>query len=88
MLKRAGSALATAPLIAGLALSGLLLTGSAQAGAATAGAAKADSAVSTGAALAAQQNGAPVSIEAGLGFGLTPATDHLVLKLILSKDLN
>ena len=62
MLKRAGSALATAPLIAGLALSGLLLAGSAQAGAATAGAAKADSAVSTGAALAAQQNGAPVSI--------------------------
>jgi hypothetical protein len=33
-------------------------------------------------------NGAPVSVEAGVGFGLTQATDHLVLKLILSKDLN
>ena len=36
----------------------------------------------------ADYNGAPVSIETGVGFGLTPATDHLVLKLILSRDLN
>jgi hypothetical protein len=36
----------------------------------------------------ADWNGAPVSIEGGIGFGLTPATGHLVLKLILSKDLN
>jgi hypothetical protein len=33
-------------------------------------------------------SGAPMDIEAGLGFGLTPASDNLVLKLILSKDLN
>jgi len=33
-------------------------------------------------------NGKPVNIEAGVGFGLTPATDHLTLKLILSRDLN
>jgi hypothetical protein len=33
-------------------------------------------------------NGKPINIEAGVGFGLTPATDHLTLKLILSKDLN
>ena len=30
----------------------------------------------------------PVSIEGGVGFGLTPATDHLTLKLILSSDLS
>lgn len=36
----------------------------------------------------ADWNGAPLSVEGGLGFGLTPATDRLVLKLILSKDLN
>jgi hypothetical protein len=36
----------------------------------------------------ADYNGAPVTIETGVGFGLTPATDHVVLKLILSKDLN
>jgi hypothetical protein len=29
-----------------------------------------------------------VHIEAGVGFGLTPATDKVMLKLILSKDLN
>jgi hypothetical protein len=33
-------------------------------------------------------NGAPVNVEAGLGFGLTQASDRLVAKLILSKDLN
>jgi len=32
--------------------------------------------------------GKPWSIEAGVGFGLTSATDHCVLKLILSRDLN
>jgi hypothetical protein len=30
----------------------------------------------------------PVSIEAGLGFGLTPGSDGLTAKLILSSDLN
>ena len=30
----------------------------------------------------------PVSIEAGIGFGMTPASDNLILKLILSRDLN
>jgi len=30
----------------------------------------------------------PVSIEAGLGFGLTPGSDKLTAKLILSSDLN
>ena len=30
----------------------------------------------------------PVSIEAGLGFGLTPGSDKLGAKLILSSDLN
>ncbi len=30
----------------------------------------------------------PVSIEAGIGFGFTQASDNLVLKLILSHDLN
>jgi len=34
------------------------------------------------------RNGEPMDIEAGVGFGLTSGTDHLVLKLILSKDLN
>jgi len=33
-------------------------------------------------------NGKPWSIEGGVGFGLTSSTDHLVLKLILSRDLN
>ena len=33
------------------------------------------------------RNGAPMDIELGAGFGLTSATDHLVLKLILSRDL-
>lgn len=33
-------------------------------------------------------NGKPINIEGGIGFGLTPSTDHLTLKLILSKDLN
>lgn len=32
--------------------------------------------------------GEAVSVEGGVGFGLTPSTDNLVLKLILSKDLN
>jgi len=30
----------------------------------------------------------PVSMEGGVGFGLTPGTDKLTLKLILSSDLN
>ncbi len=30
----------------------------------------------------------PVAVEGGVGFGLTAATDHLALKLILSSDLN
>jgi hypothetical protein len=29
-----------------------------------------------------------LDVEAGAGFGLTPASDHLTLKLILSRDLN
>lgn len=33
-------------------------------------------------------NGKPWSIEGGIGVGLTGASDHLVLKLILSRDLN
>ncbi len=33
-------------------------------------------------------NGKPINVEAGVGFGLTPATDHMTLKLILSKELN
>ena len=33
-------------------------------------------------------NGEPINVEAGVGFGLTPATDRLTLKLILSRDLN
>ena len=32
--------------------------------------------------------GLPVDVEAGVGFGLTAASDHLTLKLILSRDLN
>ncbi len=32
--------------------------------------------------------GKPWSVEGGVGVGLTDATDHLVLKLILSRDLN
>ncbi len=32
--------------------------------------------------------GGPVDIEAGVGFGLTTATDKLTFKLILSRDLN
>ena len=31
---------------------------------------------------------APLSVEAGAGFGLTAGSDRLVLKLILSRDLN
>ncbi len=33
-------------------------------------------------------HGKPWTIEGGVGVGLTNATDHLVLKLILSRDLN
>jgi hypothetical protein len=33
-------------------------------------------------------SGEPFDIEAGVGFGLTAATDHLTLKLMLSRDLN
>ena len=33
-------------------------------------------------------HGKPWTIEGGIGVGLTAATDHLVLKLILSRDLN
>ncbi|HEY2444786.1 MAG TPA: hypothetical protein VGI20_03510 [Rhizomicrobium sp.] len=36
----------------------------------------------------ADWNGEAISVEGGVGFGLSPAADHLVLKLILSKDLN
>jgi hypothetical protein len=36
----------------------------------------------------ADYSGKPMDIEAGIGFGLTPASDDLVLKLILSRDLN
>ncbi len=32
--------------------------------------------------------GKPIDIEMGVGFGLTPNTDRLTLKLILSRDLN
>ncbi len=32
--------------------------------------------------------GEPVNIEAGIGFGLTPGSDGLVLKLMISRDLN
>ncbi len=33
-------------------------------------------------------HGKPWTIEGGVGVGLTNATDHLVLKLILSRDFN
>jgi hypothetical protein len=33
-------------------------------------------------------DGKPVSVEAGIGFRMTPASDNVVLKLILSRDLN
>ncbi|MDE1986334.1 MAG: hypothetical protein KGL29_07985 [Alphaproteobacteria bacterium] len=33
-------------------------------------------------------SGEPVSVETGIGFGMTPASDNMVLKLILSRDLN
>ncbi len=36
----------------------------------------------------ADYNGQPLTVEAGVGFGLTASTDRLVLKLILSRDLN
>lgn len=36
----------------------------------------------------ADWKGESLAVEGGVGFGLTPATDDLVLKLILSKDLN
>jgi len=32
--------------------------------------------------------GEGLSIEAGVGFGLSAGSDHRVLKLILSRDLN
>ena len=35
----------------------------------------------------ADYSGEPVSVEAGIGFGLTPATDGLAVKLMLSSDL-
>ena len=34
------------------------------------------------------RSGPPFEVEAGVGFGLTPASDKLTLKLILSRDLN
>ena len=37
---------------------------------------------------AVDYTGGSVSVESGIGFGLTPASDNLVMKLILSKDLN
>jgi hypothetical protein len=33
-------------------------------------------------------SGEPFDIEAGVGFGLTSASDDITLKLILSRDLN
>jgi len=36
----------------------------------------------------ADWKGEDIAVEGGIGFGLTPATDNLVLKLILSKNLN
>ena len=38
--------------------------------------------------LVADYDAEPVSVETGIGFGLTEASDNLVLKLILSHDLN
>jgi hypothetical protein len=35
----------------------------------------------------ADYSGNPISIEAGVGFGLTPSTDNLAVKLMLSSDL-
>ena len=35
----------------------------------------------------ADYNGDPISIEAGVGFGLTPSTNNLTLKLMFSSDL-
>lgn len=32
--------------------------------------------------------GLPISVETGIGWGMTPASDNLIMKLILSKDLN
>ncbi len=32
--------------------------------------------------------GEPVNVEAGIGFGLTPGSDDVVIKLMFSKDLN
>ena len=32
--------------------------------------------------------GEPFDVEAGIGFGLTPASDNLVIKLMLMRDLN
>jgi len=32
-------------------------------------------------------SGDPISIEAGVGFGLTPASDKLAVKLMLISDL-
>ena len=32
--------------------------------------------------------GNPISIETGVGFGLTPASDHLTFKLMFSSDLS
>jgi hypothetical protein len=36
----------------------------------------------------ADWKGEAVAVEGGIGFGPSPGSDHLVLKLILSKDLN
>ncbi|MGH6827346.1 MAG: hypothetical protein ACREFW_00375 [Rhizomicrobium sp.] len=36
----------------------------------------------------ADYTGDPISIETGVGFGLTPATDSLAVKLMFSTDLN
>ena len=33
-------------------------------------------------------NGKILNVETGIGFGLTPATDKITLKLMLSRDLN
>jgi len=34
------------------------------------------------------RSGPPFDVEAGVGFGLTPASDAVTVKLILSRDLN
>jgi hypothetical protein len=36
---------------------------------------------------AVDYGGDPISVEAGVGFGLTPASDHLTFKLMFSSDL-